>query len=98
MTLLNSRFIQECAIPIENSHQLVIADIRFPDTDSVPAVIPRCLYRLMHSTTLSEPLSVQTDMDVRLIVDNRLLRYHPMLKGIFLNENVWATSICQQTD
>nr|WP_304654007.1 hypothetical protein [Providencia sp. wls1914] len=76
----------------------MVANIRFPDTDSVPAVIPRCLYRLIHSKTLSEPLSVQTDMDVRLIVDNRLLRYHPMLKGIFLNENVWATSICQQTD
>lgn len=83
MALPNSRFIQECAIPIENSHQLVIADIRFPDIGSTPTVVPVCLYRLIHGKTLPEPLSAQSDIDVSLMVDNRLLRYQPMLGGFF---------------
>ncbi|MDV5226204.1 hypothetical protein [Providencia rettgeri] len=76
----------------------MVANIRIPDTYSVPAVMHVCLYRLIRGKTLPEPLSAQTDMNVRLIVDSRLLRYHPMLEGILLNENVWATYICQQTD
>ncbi|EGT0658925.1 hypothetical protein JAG27_002688 [Proteus mirabilis] len=32
IALLNSPFIQECAIPIKNSHQLVVADIRLTPT------------------------------------------------------------------
>lgn len=71
---------------IKNSHQLMVANIRFPDTDSVPAVVSVCLYRLIHGKTFPEPLSVQADMDVSLIVDNRLLRYYPMLEGILLSE------------
>lgn len=72
--------------PYQNSHQLMVADIRFPDNNSTPAVVPACLYRLIHGKTFPEPLSVQSDMDVSLEVDNRLLRYYPMLKGILLSE------------
>ncbi len=75
-----------CHPLIKNSHQLMVADIRFPDNGSTPAVVPVCLYRLIHGKTLPEPLSVQSDMDVSLEVDNRLLRYHPMLEGILLSE------------
>lgn len=71
---------------IKNSYQLTVADIRFPDTDSTPAIVPACLYRLIHGKTLPEPLSLQSDMNVSLIVDDRLLRYHPMLEGILLSE------------
>lgn len=39
MALLNSRLIREYAIPIENSHQLVVADIHFPDIDSTLAIV-----------------------------------------------------------
>ncbi len=60
-----------------------MADIRFPYNDSGCAVVP---YRLIHGKPLPEPLSVQSDMDVSLEVDNRLLRYHPMLEGILLSE------------
>ncbi|EOZ4984475.1 TPA: hypothetical protein ACXIB4_001108 [Proteus mirabilis] len=75
-----------CHPLIKNSHQLMVADIRFPDNNSTPAVVPACLYRLIHGKTFPEPLSVQSDMDVSLEVDNRLLRYYPMLKGILLSE------------
>lgn len=64
---------------IKNSHQLIVADIRFPDNDSTHAVVPVCLYRLIHGKTLPEPLSVQADID-------RLLSYHPILEGILLSE------------
>ncbi|MBN4864792.1 MULTISPECIES: hypothetical protein [Providencia] len=64
----------------------MVANIRFPDTDSMPAVVPVCLYRLIHGKTLPEPLFVQTDMHVSLIIDNCLLNYNPMLEGILLGE------------
>ena len=64
----------------------MVADIRLPDTDSTPAVVPACLYRLIHGKTLPEPLSVHSNMDVSLIVDDRLLRYHSMPEGILLSE------------
>lgn len=78
-----------CHPYIKNSHQLMVADICFPDNDSTPAVVSVCLYRLIHGKTLPEPLSVQSDMDVSLEVDNRLLRYHSMLEGILLSECMW---------
>ncbi|EJD6378617.1 hypothetical protein ACPW90_002754 [Providencia rettgeri] len=63
---------------IKNSHKLMEANIRFLDTDSVPAAVMHvCLYRLTHGKMLPEPLSIQADVDVSLIVDNRLLNYHP---------------------
>ncbi|MEQ5127740.1 hypothetical protein ABN225_13170 [Providencia alcalifaciens] len=77
-----------CHPLIKNSHQLMVANIRFPDTDSTPAVVLVCLYRLIHGKTLPEPLSAQADIHVSLIVDNRLLSYHPMLEGILLSECV----------
>lgn len=52
----------------------MVADIRFPDNDSTPTVVPVCLYRLIHGKALPEPLSVQTDMNVSLIINNPLLR------------------------
>nr|WP_282559947.1 hypothetical protein [Providencia rettgeri] len=66
----------------------MVANIRFLGTDNVPAVVPVCLYRLTHCKMLPGPLSVETDMDVSLIVDNRLLSYHQILEGILLNEYV----------
>ncbi|WP_409455366.1 hypothetical protein [Proteus vulgaris] len=47
---------------IKNSHHQLVADIRLPDNDSTPAVVPAVLYRLIHGKTLPEPLSVQSDM------------------------------------
>ncbi len=44
----------------------MVADIRFPDNGSAPAVVPVYLYRLIHGKTPPEPLSVQSDMDVSL--------------------------------
>ncbi|MDQ5992378.1 hypothetical protein [Providencia stuartii] len=44
------------------------------------------LYHLIHVKTLPEPLSVQSDVYVRLMVDDCLPRYHPMLGGILLSE------------
>ena len=86
MALLNSPFVRECAIPPSRIATISWWLISPSDTGSVPAVVPACLYRLIHGKTLPEPLSVQSDMDVSLEVDNRLLRYHPMLEGILLSE------------
>ncbi|MCG5290048.1 hypothetical protein L7842_000915 [Providencia rettgeri] len=40
MALLNSQFVREYAPHIKNSHQLMVANIRFPDNDSTPAIAP----------------------------------------------------------
>lgn len=71
---------------IKNSYRLTVADIRFPDNASTLAIVPACLYGLIHGKTLPEPLSVQSDMNVSLEVDNRPLCYPPMLEGILLSE------------
>ncbi|WP_332874104.1 hypothetical protein [Proteus terrae] len=78
----------------------MVSNIRFPDTDSGRAVVLACLFRLIHGRTFPEPLLVQSDMDVSLEVDNRLLRYYPMLEGILLSEcnATWTVFVCQQTD
>ncbi|MEQ4924155.1 hypothetical protein [Proteus hauseri] len=78
-----------CNPLIKHCHLLMVADIRFPDTNSTPAVVPAYLCLLIHGKMLSEPLSVQSDMDVSLEVDNRLLRYYSMLEGILLSECMW---------
>lgn len=75
-----------CHPVIKNSHHQLMANISFPNTNSTPAVVPVCLYRLIHCRTFPDPLSVQADMDINLIVDDSLLRYHPMLEGILLSE------------
>ncbi|EOD6327736.1 MULTISPECIES: hypothetical protein [Providencia] len=59
----------------------MVAGIRFPDNTS-----HSLSFLLVHGKTLPESLSVQSDMNVSLEVDNRLLRYHPMLEGILLSE------------
>lgn len=48
---------------IKNNYQLMVANIRIPDTYSVPAFMHVCLYRLIRGKTLPEPLSAQTDMN-----------------------------------
>lgn len=35
---------------------------------------------------LPEPLPIQADIDISLVVDDRLLCYHPMLDGTLLSE------------
>ncbi|MEQ5450291.1 hypothetical protein AB7280_04705 [Providencia rettgeri] len=55
-------------------------------TAAHPAVVPACLYCLIHGKMLPEPLSVHSDMDVSLEVDNHLLGHYPMLEGILLRD------------
>ncbi len=66
----------------------MVNDIHFSETNNVLAIIPVYLHRLINDKTLPEPLSVQSDMDVSLEVDNRLLHYHTMLEGILLCEYI----------
>ncbi|HGM9946481.1 TPA: hypothetical protein ACKRWH_001282 [Providencia rettgeri] len=39
-------FQEMCHYLIKNSRQLMVADIRFPDNDSTPTVVPVCLIPL----------------------------------------------------
>ncbi len=51
-----------CHSYIKNSHQLMVAKIRFSDTDREPAFVLICLYYSIQGRTFSEPLSAQANI------------------------------------
>ncbi|WP_272672995.1 hypothetical protein [Providencia sp. PROV131] len=78
---------------IKNSHHPLVADIRFPDNDSIPAIVPACLYCLTHCKTLPEPSSV-------LEVDDPPTTLPPDARGCPAQRFhvAWATLISQPID
>ncbi|QLQ98300.1 hypothetical protein H0910_04265 [Providencia alcalifaciens] len=76
-----------CHSLIQNSHYLMVSYIRFSSHEACQvAVIPARLYRLVYGNAYPDKLTEEGDLNLSFHIDERLLRYHPMLEGILLSE------------
>ncbi|EMA4781691.1 hypothetical protein U3C50_001405 [Providencia rettgeri] len=76
-----------CHSLIQNSHYLMVSYIRFSSHEACQvAVIPARLYRLVYGNAYPDKLTEEEDLNLSFHIDERLLRYHPMLEGILLSE------------
>lgn len=76
-----------CHLLIQNKHHLIVSYIRFSSHEACQvAVSPACLYRMAYGKVYPDKLTEEEDLNLSFHIDERLLRYHPMLEGILLSE------------
>ncbi|HBA7794708.1 TPA: hypothetical protein J1363_003352 [Escherichia coli] len=77
-----------CHQNIYHHHTLTIGCFKFSEEETVIAIVPQCLHRVIYGKTVAASLSIDDDLSVSLFTQEHLLVHHPMLEGILLSECV----------
>ncbi|MEY0474315.1 hypothetical protein [Providencia huaxiensis] len=78
-----------CHSLIQNNHHLIVSYIRFSSHEACQvAVVPACPYRMVYGKAYPDKLTEEEDLRLSFHIEERLLRYPPMLEGILLSECV----------